>query len=120
MFQQVFEEAFLCVASVAWQYLRPDSRRVIRAACRNGRLLHDSLLTHLGLDLGVRYQGPVDSDNEDADAAPLQAPTPREVASYVSGVLQRGASLQAVTLRNWNHDEPGAEDALLQRHEEQL
>lgn len=118
--KQVFEEAFLHVALVAWQYLPLDSRRALRAASRNGRLLHDSLLTHLGLNLGVPDQRPMDSDNEEADAAPLQPPTPSELASYMSGVLQRGATLQALELRIWSNNDAAAEVAVLQRREEQL
>ncbi len=95
-------EAFLEVASVAWQQLPTTARKAIRAASRSGRLLHDSMLTHLQLDIKPSQDPPEDSetddDGEDDEDEVEHRPTPAELQACVSGVVARGARLQALTL----------------------
>ncbi len=96
-------EAFLLVASVAWQHLTPHTRRAVRASCRSGRQLHDSLWEHLQLDLEI--PGRFDAGSRGLLSP---APTPSELRTCVSGVLQRGARLQGMTLsfQHAPYDEP--------------
>ncbi len=84
-------DAVLQACGLAWPHLPPDSRRAVRATCRGGRLLHDSLATQLQLHLGPELprcqmlRGP-------------EPPTPTELRACVSGVLRRGARLGCLEL----------------------
>ncbi len=59
--------------------------------------MHDSLLKHLKLDLSVPRR-PLTFLHEEPEEPPRPAPTPSELRTCVSGVLQRGARLQGMTL----------------------
>ncbi len=90
-------EVFLVVASVAWQHLTPHTRRAVRASSRSGRQLHDSLWEHLQLALGAPGRS-FFSFRGRPKGAPCPAPTPSELRTCVSGVLQRGARLRSMNL----------------------
>lgn len=116
-FPQVPGDVFLVVASVLWQRLPTDDRKAIRASCRSGRRMHDSLLKKLNLKLGVPWRLRHLFD-EELEEEPLTAPTPSELRTCVDGVLQRGARLQDVNLM---FEKPWLEAPLPpQEREEQL
>ncbi len=90
-------ETFLQVCGCAWKHLKDvGATACIRATCRDGRRVHDSVLDELTLDLSV---GP-DGDNEgDDDIDPdLPPPTPDQLRSLMTGLLGRGAKLKHLEL----------------------
>ncbi len=76
-------DPLLRVAAVAWDYLEPPERKIIRASCRSGRLLHDRLLTHLSM-------APVGTGDHPA--------TPQHIASAVAAAIARGARLHSCNI----------------------
>ncbi len=105
------------MASVSWQHLTPYTRRAIRVSCRSGRQLHDSLWEHLRLEFGLPNQS-FDFVRGQSRNALRTAPTPSELRTCVSGVLQRGARLRSMTLSFPRAR--GGEPFPLQEREQQL
>ncbi len=88
--RRVSPDAFLRGASIAWAHLQPEERKAIRATCRNGRQLHDRLITDLRITLGP--------DQREGQAQQHQ-PSPLELRVLLGAVVWRGARLQS--LRVW-------------------
>ncbi len=96
---QVPPEALLQGASVAWAHLRPAERKAIRATCRNGRHLHDSLTTGLRIVVGR------DATQQEQQHQEHHQPTPPELQASLRAVVRRGSRLQSLTMRFDNPDE---------------
>ncbi len=78
-------ETFLQVCECAWSHLMALECNAIRATCREGRLLHDRLISYFSPSL----LGPVDSNNGGFVGICPRAPS--QLRQFVSGLLQRGA-----------------------------
>ncbi len=90
--RRVSPEAFLLGVSTAWAHLQPEERKAIRAACRNGRQLHDRLTVDPRITLG-RDPGPREQQHQ---------PSPTELRSSLGALVRRGARLQSLTV--WFRD----------------
>ncbi|EFJ43161.1 hypothetical protein VOLCADRAFT_96704 [Volvox carteri f. nagariensis] len=77
--------SYFQIFTVAWQYLDHRTTRSIRAASRDGRLLHDSLTTCLDLYLGTR-------------GGTYQEPAADDLSRFIGAVCGRGAQINAVKL----------------------
>lgn len=74
-------DVFVNVCETAWNYFSGDggTRKSIRAACRDGRQLHDRLFGRLTLNL-----------------ADIKHVAPSEVHAALQGAIQRGAKFGSV------------------------
>lgn len=91
-------DVFVSVCETAWNYFYHDgdTRRSIRAACRDGRQLHDGLSKRLSLEL---------AQIDDVEAS--------EVHATFHGAIQRGAKFGSIEVVLYA-------DASFDRQEQQL
>lgn len=107
-------DAFYQTAEVAWDYLSPGTKQVVRQTSARGRTLFDSRLTDLVVRLGHRKPDPLDlrfpTGDGDWDSSNVAVaappPTPAELRSTLSAILRRGARLRVLRLRFFK-DEAG-------------